>query len=201
MSKTIGILLIATAAYFCGFAYFYRQSETISCGCADFDAVVVLTGGRGRITRGVHLWRKAPEAYLMISGVDKKFTPEAVLQQYFTAQDYHRRDQIILDYDARTTRENAAEVAAFTKRYNLGRIVVVTSDYHYYRARMEMAQALDQKVDIRYDIIKSGDISRRDWCQEYKELCVYLVEYNKLVGRYMQAMAEYLRQLMYKEVA
>ena len=36
------------------------------------QGIAVLTGGKGRIAKGIELFRNNPESYLIISGVDKK---------------------------------------------------------------------------------------------------------------------------------
>ena len=61
------IILIALAVLFVDFAY-----KTFSLRQQDVktDAIVVLTGGRGRIEEGVRLYREQKARWLFLIGVD-----------------------------------------------------------------------------------------------------------------------------------
>ena len=47
------------------------------------QGIAVLTGGKGRIAKGIEVFRNNPESYLIISGVDKKVAIEDVLPKDF----------------------------------------------------------------------------------------------------------------------
>src|SRR3954464_13944254 len=61
-----------------------------------------------------------------------------------------RGGDVLLDPDARNTRENARAVAAAARRLEADEVVVVTSAWHAYRARTLVRAALrDPSVEVR----------------------------------------------------
>mgnify|MGYP005839317125 CR=1 FL=1 len=122
------------------------------------DGVVVLTGGTGRLQRGAEVLREGLAGRLLVSGVDRKVTPEELR----LALDLPPRlfgDQVDIGFRAENTRANADEVAEWAKRHRLRSIRIVTSDYHAPRARAEIAARLPADVGLVVDAVP-GD---RSW--------------------------------------
>ena len=104
---TIGGFL-ALCGWFAGFAAFagkindYQTDETTKT-----DAIVVLTGGRNRISEAVRLWDKGLADKLFISGVEKNTSLDAISKRQ--AVTFTRRKGILLDRKSTNTIENAIE--------------------------------------------------------------------------------------------
>ncbi len=118
------------------------------------DAIVVLTGGPGRIDRGLDLMERKLAQRMLISGVDRNVRP------YELAQEYRRSRRlfdccIALGFEAVDTRSNALEVARWVSRRNYKSIRLITTDWHMRRARAELARALDGQVTIIADAVPS----------------------------------------------
>lgn len=118
------------------------------------DAIVVLTGGPGRIDRALDLLEAGQAKRVLISGVAREVKPKELAAEY-------RRPQALFDccialgFEAEDTRSNATEVASWVARRNYRSIRLVTTDWHMRRARYELGRALGDKVTILPDAVRS----------------------------------------------
>lgn len=148
------------------------------------EAAVVLTGAPGRVGTGVQLVQAGLAPRLFISGVHPDATKDDILAQHGAAD---IAGHVTLGRSARTTRENAAEVGAWLR----GRpraphsLRLVTSTYHMPRARMEMAAALPEGVEVRPHPIPDPRFEGNAWA-----LTVLMwKEYHKTLWRWAQIRA------------
>ncbi|MEE9615344.1 MAG: YdcF family protein [Thermodesulfobacteriota bacterium] len=94
-------------------------------------AIVVLTGGTGRVEAGLDLLRKRLGGVLILSGVNR----EADLDSIFMGRLGEReRLRVVLEKKSRSTYENAVEIKKFMTERNLNSLILVTSIYHMKRA-------------------------------------------------------------------
>ncbi|RJF93750.1 YdcF family protein [Sphingomonas cavernae] len=118
------------------------------------DAIVVLTGGPGRIERGLSVLQQKRAKRMFVSGVYRDVRPhELALAQ--------RAPMALFDCcvdlgrEAVDTRSNAQETAAWLKEHDYRSVRLVTTDWHMRRARHELARAVDGNVRIVGDAVKS----------------------------------------------
>jgi uncharacterized SAM-binding protein YcdF (DUF218 family) len=137
------------------------------------DAIVVLTGGSGRLERGFDLLRRGLARRMLISGVARTVRPQELAHAY-------RVDQRLLDCcvslgrESFDTRSNADEVAHWVDRRRVRSIRLVTNDLHMPRARYELRKRVD---DHRLTVVADAVPSDPD-------LGAIFMEYNKyLLGR------------------
>jgi uncharacterized SAM-binding protein YcdF (DUF218 family) len=138
---------------------------------ARTDAVVVLTGGSGRIERGLEALKRGWAERLLVSGVDRSVKP------YEFAVEYRVRAArmaccVTLGYQAVDTRSNAVETAEWLRRERVKSVRLVTSDWHMRRARLELDRAAPPGVRIVADAVRTRP-----------SLTMLLREYNKLLAR------------------
>jgi len=62
---------------------------------------------------------------------------------------------VALGFEAEDTRSNATEVASWVARRNYKSIRLVTTDWHMRRAEYELGRAMDKKVTILPDAVRS----------------------------------------------
>lgn len=141
------------------------------------DAIVVLTGGDGRIQKGLDLWSqlKAPELY--ITGVNKNNSRKAVLNSWKGEQRLPLCC-LTLDFEATTTRENAQQTKRWIEQNYITSIRLVTSHYHMRRAVMEFEDLIP---DIT--IIKHNVFSKKFTPQTSYFWWLFMKEYNKSLIR------------------
>ena len=167
------IVRIASAlllAWMLGFAWFAVGLP----GPADdriTDAIVVPTGGAGRVNRGVALLARHRARRMLLSGVDRRVRPSEIAET-FDATPAMVACCIDLGREAVDTRSNGEETAAWIRARGYRSVRLVTTDWHMARARFELARQLGPDVTIVADGVPSepGFLS-------------LLTEYNKYLLR------------------
>ena len=108
------------------------------------SAIIVLTGGKGRIEKGVELFEKELGKYLFISGVfeESEFEIKSTLNSKLLDQSCC----LILDKNARNTFENAGEVKEWILRNsNINKLILVSSYYHLPRSYLIFTNIIKNK--------------------------------------------------------
>lgn len=143
----------ALLVWMLGFAWFAMAIP----GPADdraTDGIVVLTGGPGRVQRGLVLLEKGRAKRLLISGTDRRVRPRELAAAYGAPMKLV--DCCVdLGNDAVDTRSNAEETAVWVQRHGYTSVRLVTTDWHMRRARFELSRALDPGVTILSDSVVS----------------------------------------------
>ncbi len=124
-----------------GFALFAVSLPRVA-SARRTDAVVVLTGGPGRIERGLALLAGGKAKRLLISGVDRTVRPHELARRY-AGSGRAFACCVDLGREAVDTRSNAEETAAWMRRRGYRSVRLVTTDWHMPRARFELAHALE----------------------------------------------------------
>lgn len=132
-----GLLLAALALLLggSGFALFLAARPAARADLPSADAAAVLTGGAGRVETGLALLAGGHVGMLLISGVH----PGVTIADLVRAEPAGGR--ITLGRDARSTRGNAREIAAWAAANRLASVVVVTHRLHMRRAVLELRRA------------------------------------------------------------
>ena len=166
------IALLLFVAWALGFAFFL-MSLGKPLDARKTDAIVVLTGGSGRIDRGLAVLSKGDAKRMLVSGVDPDVRPVELAVQF-------RIDRrlmaccIDLGWQAVDTRSNADETAKWVQRHGYKSVRLVTTDWHMPRARMELANAVGGDVEVIGDGVRSGANSP-GWGVLFREYHKYLV--------------------------
>lgn len=147
------LILVLVLAWGVGFGIF-MLSLGKPLGRKQTDAVVVLTGGPGRLARGLDAVRDGDAKRMLISGVNPYVRPRELAAQF-------RGDKALfaccvdLGHEAVDTRSNAEETAAWVRQHGYRSIRLVTSDWHMPRARLELRHVLGD-VEITGDAVRSS---------------------------------------------
>lgn len=164
--RLLGLVLLA---YVLGFGWFMLTLAD-PAEPRKTDAIVVLTGGKGRIERGVALMQANAARRMLVSGVPIGVTP-ADLARANNAPRSVFRCCIDLGNAAVDTRSNAEETGGWVREHGYRSVRLVTSDWHMARARMELRSALGGEVEIVSDGVKSN-IRWQGLLREYHKLIV-----------------------------
>ncbi|MFN7662468.1 MAG: YdcF family protein [Alphaproteobacteria bacterium] len=170
MLKKLLILIFLT--WIGGFFIYLYQINHFTNYPISADGIVILTGGRDRIEKGLRLLNVAPEKPLLITGVRTKGQLQEV------ASTHSPTSQIDLGFKATTTRENAQEIAEWNKIKLCKSLLVVTSHYHMPRSLLELQAALPTVKLIPYSIVSSS-FQKRKWLKKPYFLYLLFKEYNK----------------------
>ncbi|WP_239807356.1 YdcF family protein [Croceicoccus hydrothermalis] len=161
--------LLAWALGFAWFALVLPQPA----GDTRTDAVVVLTGGAGRIERGLDVLERGWADRMLISGVDPEVKPEELAAEYDIPADL-LQCCIALGYDAVDTRSNADEAAMWADAQGYRTLRLVTSDWHMRRALFDVKQTLDPGMTVLVDAVPTEP-----------SMFMLFLEYHKFVARHV----------------
>lgn len=119
------------------------------------DGVAVLTGGPGRVQRGVSVLMAGLAQRLLVSGVHPSVKPAELAA---AARIPPRLNSCCVDlgFEAQTTRSNAEEVSAWVGKHGFRTIRLVTAAYHMPRARAELEARLPADVVVVPDGVNAG---------------------------------------------
>jgi len=114
------------------------------------DAVVVPTGGPGRIERGLAVIERGEARRMLVTGVDPDVRP-GELAVANNAPRRLFRCCVDLGHEAVDTRSNADETAQWVRRHRYRSVRLVTANWHMARAAMELRNALGNSVVVVRD--------------------------------------------------
>ncbi len=134
------------------------------------DAVIALTGGPGRIARGLAVLDQGLAKRMLVSGVDKEVRPQEFAAQ-FGVSPHTMACCVTLGFTAVDTRSNASETAKWVAQNEVRSLRLVTTDWHMRRAAGELDRALPDHVTVVRDAVPSQP-----------QLGTLFLEYHKLIA-------------------
>lgn len=164
------ILLLIPLCWALGLAWFAIALPGPADGVRT-DGVVVLTGGKGRLQRGISVLQQGWSRTMLVSGVDPVVRPgEFVAANHVPPA--LLKCCIELGKQATNTVSNADETVGWIRRNKHRTIRLITSDWHMRRARLELETALGDDASIIVDGVRTAP-----------SLSTILLEYNKYLLR------------------
>ncbi|MBN2675786.1 MAG: YdcF family protein [Alphaproteobacteria bacterium] len=151
MRKVFFLFFLIFLAYSVGFYFFWKKIQSYAIQNEKKDAVVVLTGDRGRIQEGLTLVKTKKAKILFISGIQTEKDAENLFKQSRQIA----KDKIVLGRRAFDTIGNAQETKQWLARTpNVVQFYLVTSDYHLPRS-MVVFESLLKGYEITPYPVKS----------------------------------------------
>lgn len=180
-------LLVLVVLWSIGFVIFVRS--VFSYG-EDFKisdmpqpfGVAVLTGGRGRIERGVELLEQTGAQTLLISGVSKGLLLYDIAKR--DGFEIKENMPVELGYEATDTVGNAKEIKAWVKKHGLKCVIGVTSFYHIPRSRLEVLYELPE-TRLEFVAVRSAYV-KEDWWNSFESFKFLAAEYCKFLTVFAQ---------------
>jgi uncharacterized SAM-binding protein YcdF (DUF218 family) len=169
--RLLSLLLIA---WLLGLAWFVVSLPDASAP-GKTDAIVVLTGGKGRIERGIKQLEAGRAAKMLVSGVNPAVR-EVELVKIQKAPPKLFACCIDLGRQAVDTETNATESAMWLRVHHYRSVRLVTNDWHMPRALFELRR-----------VVEPGTVIVTDSVETAPGLPILFVEYNKLLARRVAA--------------
>ena len=156
----------------------YAQLVPASLGEKEVqtDAIVVLTGGSGRIDEGVRLLAQGRADQLFISGMD----PAVNISNLIASDEPNRGallEKISGGSEAEDTPGNAVETAKWSRANNVKSIRLVTAAYHMPRALSELRHAMPDSEIIAHPVFPEQ--VKADWWRYPGTASLLAREYTK----------------------
>ncbi len=149
------LLALVLLAWIGGFVLFVLRLPGPAASGTRTDGVAVLTGGPGRVLRGVAVLKAGLAERLLVSGVHPSVKP-AELGAAARIPEGLIACCVDLGFEADSTRSNAGEVSAWVAKRRFRTIRLVTAAYHMPRARAELEARLPADVVVVPDGVNAG---------------------------------------------
>jgi len=158
----------------------FRYAEIIPSQVADTDsktdAIVVLTGGSGRLDEGLTLLENGAASKLFISGVYKGVDMKNLLEAY--RQNPQDLNCCVDIGHAEDTINNATETRDWVMKNNIHSVRLVTSGYHMPRSVLEFEYALPDVTLIQHPVFPPH-VKQEQWWAWPGTTGLIVGEYNK----------------------
>ena len=149
------LLAFLAVLYGLGFALFAVTLGRPAPGdTPNVDAIVAITGGKGRIEHASVLLATGKAKRLLIAGADPSVRKIDLVRRLGAPKKLF--DCCIdLGSESVDTRSNAEEAKRWVERHRYKSIRLVTSDWHMRRARYEFNRQLDRSVKLIPDAVRT----------------------------------------------
>ncbi len=119
------------------------------------DAIVVLTGGKGRLERGIALLAQHKAQRLFLSGTERTVRKKELALRTHASQALF--DCCVdLGQESVDTRSNAVETAKWLRDHHYQSVRLITTDWHMPRAHADLARQLgSDHIQIVPDAVRS----------------------------------------------
>ena len=111
------------------------------------DCGVVLTGGLGRVREAISLLSQKKMRKLVISGAYQTATLNDMFPEILFYPEINL-DDVVLERRSNSTEANAQQSLAVTEALNCKSVLLITSDYHLYRAFKTFVQVFPPTIPI-----------------------------------------------------
>lgn len=182
---SISIILLAII-WFAGLLKFISDTKEIAKNDhidKNIDAIIVLTGGSGRIRTGLEILSQGRVQKMFISGVGKDADKNSLLVTSGKLPDNIDSliDKIELGRDATNTKGNAIESKKWIKSNNIKNIILVTSDFHLLRSLYQFKKTIPD-VNIIPSAVATPQINKQYWWKDFYSFYLLGKEYNKYIA-------------------
>ena len=152
MIARLGSLLLL--AYALGFVLF---AVTLGRPVKDqpkTDAVVVITGGKGRIEHGIEVLSDGQARRMLVAGADPAVTKKDLVRR-LGGKERLVRCCVDLGSESVDTRSNAEESLRWLAAHRYRSLRLITSDWHMRRARYEFHKVLGPNYEVVPDAVRT----------------------------------------------
>ncbi len=161
--RLIGIGGTCAVAWLAGLLWFATGlPESVAEPERVTDAIVVLTGGSGRVHRGLQLLAEKRAKKLCISGVYRGVDVQELLR-VSQRSPVELECCIALGYEADSTRGNARETASWMREQGLRSLRLVTAAYHMPRSLLEFRRVLPDAEILPHPVFPEPAEPRAWW--------------------------------------
>ncbi|MGG3468172.1 YdcF family protein [Neobacillus pocheonensis] len=163
------IILIILVLFFAGrFLVINEEPKKV-------DAIVVLSGGEGRLEKGMELYKSGYASTIIVSnGLADNLWKQAITQL--------PRKSVILEDKADSTYESAANVKKIMENNNYHSAIVVSSDYHMRRVKYNFIRVnKGSHMELIY-VSSASSYDPKLWWMSKRSLGTTISEYIKIIG-------------------
>ena len=179
--QSLGLAVLVLAGWLAGLVWYADRIPAVPPSPGEHtDAIVVLTGGSGRLTEGLRLLAEGRGKRLFVSGVYRGIDVDALLQLARRKPD-DVECCITIGYAADSTAGNARETAQWMRSTGNRSLRLVTANYHMPRSLLEFRRALPDIAIVAHPVFPEA--FKRDcwWCWR-NSLLLVVSEFHKYLA-------------------
>lgn len=169
IARLAALFLLLYALGFVLFAVTLARPAPMTTGPSD--AAIVLTGGSGRLERGIEVLKAGRVQRVLVSGADPSVTKADIGRRLGGSQKL-LACCVDLGSESVDTRSNAEEASRWMTKHRYRSLRLITSDWHMRRADYEFQRVLGGRYAIVTDAVRSNP-----------SLLTLFAEYNKYLLR------------------
>jgi uncharacterized SAM-binding protein YcdF (DUF218 family) len=145
------------------------------------DAIIILSGGKARVEKGVELYKARYAPYIILSNAKESVSRSGDMLQ--TALDLGiPQDIIYTENAAESTYQNAEYTLSIMEKHDFQSAIVVSSEFHMRRVKLLFDRAYKQSdIELTYVGSTSGYNAKR-WWSDPKSRESTFNEYVKIIG-------------------
>jgi len=157
----VALLALLVGGWSAGLLWFVEQiPDVVEDSTTPTDAIVVLTGGQGRLDEALALLSGNLAGRLFVSGVYRGVDVKTLLD---TARSSSPVPESRIGIgDATNTVGNAEETAAWARYFGIRSIRLVTASYHMPRSLLEFHHALPNVKVVPHPVF-SDNVKQQEW--------------------------------------
>ncbi|WP_321500540.1 YdcF family protein [Breoghania sp.] len=185
----LALLGLSVGAFLAGYVLFaIHVASIVPDPEVKADGIVVLTGGRERVSGALDLLQGGRARRLLISGVHPATTPRQIMQLTESEEDIFTCC-VDLDRRAMNTLGNAQESRKWAERNGFHSLIVVTSAYHMPRGILELRRAMPDMRFLPYPIFAS-ELNLPHWYAKATTMKLLMREYVKYIVAWLRSGVE-----------
>jgi uncharacterized SAM-binding protein YcdF (DUF218 family) len=178
--------LLCAGLWLAGLVYFATNlPQRVADPARRTDAIVVLTGGSGRLRQAFELLEQDRAQQLFVSGVERSVEVAELLRINRIAPP-ELACCVVLGYKAGDTRGNALETAAWMGEQGFASLRLVTATYHMPRSLLEFRYAMPE-IEILPHPVFTKSFKQADWWRWPGSASLLASEYNKYLVAWLRA--------------
>ncbi|MEK3966612.1 YdcF family protein [Paenibacillus sp. FSL H7-0323] len=145
------------------------------------DAIIVLSGGQGRVEKAAELYKAGYAPYIILSNAKESTSKSGDMVQTALALGIPQ-DVIYTENAADSTYQNAEYTLPIMKEYGFKSAIVVSSDFHMRRVKFLFGRVYKKsEIELTYVGSASGYNAKR-WWSDRKSRETTFNEYVKMIG-------------------
>jgi len=169
------LFLILVLSHFIFFLLLVKNFKSDYTTIKSIDSIVVLTGDKFRISKGMEILSNGIGEKLLLSGVNKNIKLTNIMNEFPKYKNFFDCCVEIENISSNTF-ENSRETFLWLEKNKYNSVLIVSSDYHMPRAKLEFEKFLNTKNTYYHPVNSNNNLKG---IRKIKKLFLEYVKYMR----------------------
>ncbi len=151
------LFLILVLSHFIFFLLLVKNFKSDYTTIKSIDSIVVLTGDKFRISKGMEILSNGIGEKLLLSGVNKNIKLTNIMNEFPKYKNFFDCCVEIENISSNTF-ENSRETFLWLEKNKYNSVLIVSSDYHMPRAKLEFEKFLNTKNTYYHPVNSNNNL-------------------------------------------